>query len=105
MESVTLTLSTGVQETYKKTTMYTTGCTCSGENPPIYQKHTSSNYYNKFLRYSCTSSSWVTSLENDYTGASDFKPTFFNGATVNTVGTDQCPYSGSPSCLSIYGGV
>merc|ERR1719424_1015327 len=79
------------------------GCTCSDENLPIYQKYTSSytsSYTNKFLHYDCSSSSWVISLEYDYAGGYDFKPSYFSGATIGTLGTGQCPYSGSPACLA-----
>ena len=100
LESVTVTLSPGVQETYEKTTTWTTGCTCLGEYQPVYQQRTSSGAAtNKFLRFDCGSERWVTAIESDSYGPI-YKPSYFTGSTVATIGTtaSQCPYTGSPQC-------
>ena len=68
LESVTVTLSSGVQETYQKTSTYMTGCTCLGEYQPVYQKYTSSLAINKFLMFNCGSQRWVTTIESDSNG-------------------------------------
>ena len=83
-------------ETFYKTTQVMAGCSCNGNEFPVFQKCTSAGCYNKYMYYSCTEGKWGSSvITNTDTATGGGFP---NVHGFPATSTSQCPDSGSATC-------